>query len=86
MKKLFGSADLCHCLNRLGFRYEKQQHGTSHVKFFPPASHSVPKGIRPFMIIQLNKKQFDRHTCSRYVTEIVLMGFDRKKVIEVLDD
>ena len=85
MKKLFGSMNLCHCLIRLGFSYDKQ-HGTSHVKFFPPANHFVPKRIRPFIIIQLNKKQFDRHTCGRYITEIVLMGFNRKKVIDAFSD
>jgi len=84
MRKLFGSVDLCHALIRLDFKAEKQ-HGTSHLKFLPSVNHKVPSGIRPFMIVQLNKKQFDEHTCSRYVAELVKMGFDRKSILEALE-
>lgn len=83
MSKLFGSVDLCQCLMRLGFKPSKQS-SSSHVKFFPPSIHKVPIGTRPFMIIQVNKKQFDKHTCSRYIIELVRMGFDRAKILSVL--
>lgn len=85
MKRLFGSVDLLHCLSRLGFTPLRQK-STSHVKFMPPKNHVVPKGVRPFMIVQLNRKQYDKHSCSRYVSEIALMGFNRKEVLQCLED
>lgn len=85
MKRLFGSLDFCQVLLRLGFRVDKQ-HGSSHSKFSVPLKHKVPAGVRPFMIIQLNKKQFDKHTCSRYITELVQMGFDRNKITNAFED
>ena len=84
MSKLFGSADLCHCLMKLGFQASKQS-SSSHIKFFPPSIHKIPIGIRPFMIVQINKKQFDKHTCSRYIIELVRMGFERKEILNALE-
>lgn len=84
MKKLFGSIDVCQCLLKLGFTYQKQ-HGSSHIKFLPQKSHKIPRGVRPFMIVQLKKKQFDKHTCSRYISELITMGFERKLIMEAFE-
>lgn len=84
MKKLFGSLEFCQVLTRLGFKAQRQQ-GTSHVKFIPPTNHKIPLSTRPFMIVQLSKRQFDKHTCSRYISELIKMGFDKKRIHEVLE-
>ncbi len=82
-KKLFGSIDLIQCLLDLGFTSDKTCKG-HHPKFLPPEGHIVPKGIPPFMMLKYGLKQYDRHSCSRYVTELVTMGFNRAKIIELL--
>lgn len=82
-RKAFGSLQLCECLIKLGFKPRKTHH-SSHIKFDPPHEHKIPQGIRPFMIVQVNQKQFDPHECSRYISEIVQKGFQRDKVLKLL--
>lgn len=56
----------------------------SSSKISPPVGHVVPKGIPPFMMLKYDQKQYDKHSCSRYITELVILGFNRAKVIELL--
>jgi len=82
--KLFGSLTLFEALMKLGFSTDEHQKG-SHVKLYPPKSHKIPKGVMPFQIVQIGKKQFDRHECNRYISELVQKGFDRKKIKEAIE-
>lgn len=86
VKKLFGTVGLIECLIDLGFTSDKTCKG-HHPKFLPPAGHIIPKvipPIPPFMMLKYDVRQYDKHSCSRYITELVILGFDRKKVIELL--
>jgi hypothetical protein len=83
MSRFFGHYALCKCLHTLGFTPEKQV-GSSHVKFTPPKDHIVPSNLRPFIIVILNTNEYSKHTCSRYVTEIVQLGFNRNTVKKLL--
>lgn len=81
--KLFGTFVLCQCLTELGFTSNKAK--SSHVKFNPSKDHKIPLGVRPFIIIQLNQKQYDCHECSRYISELVQKGFERKRILQLLN-
>lgn len=81
MKTRFGSNKLSHTLEKLGFVAERRTSGTSHLKY---CCDSKLKGVRPFIIVILGKKVYDPNTCSSYITEITRLGFDRKKVIDLL--
>lgn len=74
--------DLCECVRNLGCKYDHCS--SSHVFFNLPSNHKLPIGERPYITIQMNKKQYDRHECNRYITQLVRKGFDRKKVLELL--
>lgn len=83
-KRLFGSITLGECLIKLGFTLVKQS-GTSHMKFNPPKNNLTPKGVPAYMVIQTNKKQYDPHSCSRYISELVRKGYDRKLILQYLE-
>lgn len=85
MEKLFGSVHLIHCLKKIGFIQDSQK-GSSHLKFIPPKEHKIPDGIRPFMMVQLGKKQYDPHSCSRYLTELNRLGFNKKELEKLLQE
>ena len=85
MSILFGHIKLCNCLNKLGFKPQSQL-ATSHIKFFVPKNHKTPLGLRPFIMIKYGVRQYDKHTCSRYITEIVQLGFDRNTVKKLLEE
>ena len=85
MSRLFGHYSLCNCLHKLRFKPQPQI-ASRHVKFIVPDGHKVPVGSRPFIIVIYNKKQYDKHTCSRYITEIARLGFDRNKVKKLLEE
>lgn len=82
-KRLFGSLELIECLRSLGFTHDTTCKG-HHVKFIPPKSHKVPHGVYPFMMLQYGKKQFNRHSCARYISELVKLGFDKAKIQSIL--
>lgn len=82
--RLFGSVKLIECLINLGFTNDKSCKG-HHPKFYPPKDHIIPSGIPPFMMLKYNQKQYDKHSCSRYITELVKMGFERKKILKLLE-
>lgn len=83
--KLFGSLILFQTLIKLGFITNDHQKG-SHVKLYPPKKITVPLGVKPFMIVQMGKKQFDKHECSRYISELVQKGIDRKEIIRLMNE
>lgn len=78
----FGSRELCSALINLGFKKEKQG-GTRHLKF--SISKKLLQGIRPFIIVILNRKNFDPHTRSSYIRQIKKLGFSEKEIIDAFE-
>ena len=78
--KNFGTKDLCKCLENLGFTFDEHQTSNHHYKYSAPKGHIVPKGLRPFMMVQIGQKVFRPHSCSRYITEIKQLGFTKEEI------
>lgn len=82
MRFTFGSRDLIRCLANLGFTPEKQL-GTSHQKFTSPKEKaSRNPGQRPFVIVQHGQKQYDPHARTRYLRQVMNLGFTEKEIVE----
>lgn len=81
--KLFGSNDLCKCLKRLAFT-PLPQNGTSHVKYKVLPDIKTTPGIRPYIIVILGRKTYDRNTCSSYITQLKRLGFSKEDIIKNL--
>jgi len=79
-KVSFGTKKLIKCLVKLGFR-EQYPHA-SHQKFMAPLDQTIPKGKRPFIIVILGRKQFDKHSTTRYIGQICDLGFDKEMVLK----
>jgi len=79
MKRSFGSKELCRCLKHLGFRLQSSR-GTSHVKFKIPPGRKIPVGTRPFIIVQMGRKSYDKHSSTRYLRQIKDLGFSEEEV------
>ena len=77
--KSFGSTDLIKCLLRLGFTKDKST-GSSHSKYNCPKK--MEKGIRPFLIVILNVKTYDKTTQNRYLTQLKKLGYSLKELEE----
>ena len=80
----YGSRELVHCLESLGFSLRRKQTGTSHVKYDPPSHVKVNPGERSFVIVQLNIKTYDSNACSRWINQIKSFGFSREEIIKAL--
>lgn len=81
-KRLFGSIEFYQCVVDLGCKVDRCS--SSHILFNLPLNHKLPLGERPYITIQMGKKQFDKHECNRYITQLVRKGFDRAKILELL--
>ena len=79
----FGSTELCKCLERLGF-IRLPQKATSHIKFKPPQGKSLPTGQKNFIMIQLQRKNYDKHSTRRYIRQIQNFGFTEKEILKHL--
>lgn len=75
---IFGSKELIKCLEKLGFVFESQR--ASHCKYKPPKGYPKDKSLRPFMIVQEDRGNYVQHSCSRYISEIKLMGFTQDEI------
>jgi hypothetical protein len=51
-----------------------------------PKGRPYPVGERPFMIVQLGKKGFDKHSASRYIGELKKKGFSREEIGAAFND
>lgn len=81
MRFTFGSKGLIKCLLNLGF-IPKKQLGTSHQKFIPPVRKVSNLQQRPFIIVQHGQKEFDPHARTRYLRQIINLGFSEKEIIK----
>ncbi len=84
MNPSFGTKELIKCLIHLDFK-EQPNSGTSHVKYKSPMT-PTDLNIRPFIIVQLGRKVYDKHTQSRYIRQILRLGFDKVSVLNALDN
>ena len=82
MGKIFGCEDFCKCLERLGFTYHSEN--SSHYKYAVPKGHLVPSGLRPFMMVQMHRKDYDKTSCSRYISELKKLGFTSEQIEQAL--
>ena len=81
--KSFGSKELVKCLDKLGFK-AKSQNATSHLKFSAPDGCQINIGDRDFIIVQMNRKEFDPHARTRYVAQIKKFGFSENEILKNL--
>ena len=65
--KNYGSKELVKCLEKLGFK-SNPQNGTSHLKFSAPNGCKIDPGCRDFVMVQTNRKEFDPHARTRYIS------------------
>jgi len=82
MGKSFGTKELCKCLEKLGFTCKGIK--SSHVKFNLPKNRKISAGLRPFMIVQLGKKNYDSYIANRYVSELKKLGFNKEEIEKYL--
>lgn len=78
----FGSKDLERCLTCLGFT--PRQSKASHKKYDCPKACKIPVGVRPFIIIVLNKKHYDDISTSKWVKQIRAFGFTDEQIASCL--
>mgnify|MGYP001301508003 CR=1 FL=1 len=78
MAKIFGSKELINCVENLDCKYNSSK--SSHIKYNLPEGHKLPKGERPFYIIQVSRKTYAKHICNRYITELKMKGFTKKQI------
>lgn len=83
MRSSFGTEELIRCLINLGF-IKQPSTGSSHIKYKCPDPKKVPVGIRPFIIVIENTKVYDKHTMSRYRTEIRRLGYSTVQIEEAM--
>ncbi len=83
--KNFGSKELCKGLLTLGFTLAKNQTSSHHIKYDIPKGHAIDNELRPFMMVQLGQKSFHPHACSRYITELKRLGFEKEKIEDCLN-
>ena len=80
----FGSKDLLNCVIGLGFTLHRKQTGTSHIKYDCPKGIKTEAGFRPFIMIQMGHKVYDKNACSRYLGELKKFGFTEEKILSCL--
>lgn len=78
MKVSFGTKTLIACLLCLSFT-KAPSSGSSHQKF-SLTGRKVTSGVRPFMIVILNRKSYDPVTQRRYITQLKRLGFTQKEI------
>lgn len=83
MKSSFGTEKLIKCLINLGFSKQPST-GSSHVKYKCPNLQGIPIGTRPFIIVIQGVKVYDKHTMSRYRTEIRRLGYSTGQIEEAM--
>jgi len=81
--KSFGSKELCKCLENLGFQRQPQK-ATSHIKYKIPSGKKIPCKWKPFIVVQLGRKNYDNHSSTRYMRQIINLGFDINEIIKKL--
>ncbi len=84
MMRAFGSKELIGCVEFLGFI--KKSIAASHAKYEMPKGRPCPSGERPFMIVQLEKKGFDKHSANRYIGELKRKGFSKEEIEAAFND
>jgi hypothetical protein len=82
MGKIFGSNQLIKCVISLGCKSERCN--SSHEIFNIPASVKPIDGERPFIVIQKGRKQFDKHSCNRYLSQLKAKGFKKEDIEKYL--
>lgn len=81
--KCYGSKELIKCLLKLGFK-PNQQNATSHQKFSAPDSCKINIGDRNYVMVQTNRREYDPHARTRYITEIKRLGFSENEILKYL--
>lgn len=84
MGRTFGSNKLIKCLKILGFTYHS--HSASHEKYRPPIGYPKDKRLRPFLEVQIGRKDYVQHSCSRYIGQIKAMGFTQKQIDDAFNN
>lgn len=82
MGKIFGSDQLIKCVILLGCRLNRSN--SSHGVFDLPKGIKPSDGERPFIVIQKGRKQFDKHSCNRYLSQLKAKGFKKKDIEKYL--
>jgi hypothetical protein len=83
MGNIFGSAQLIKCVLSLGCKLNRAN--SSHEIFdIPKNVKSVVDSERPYIVIQTGRKQFDRHSCSRYLSQLKAKGFKKEDIEKYL--
>ena len=79
MPKTFSSDDYCKFLLKHGFTVTGNK-GTSHQKYKPPKSLKIPQGVRPFVVVVLNRKSYDPITASKIRKQLIKLGLSLETV------
>ncbi len=78
----FGSKELEKCLACLGFAGRKAI--ASHKKYTTPAEKKVSLHTRPFIVVILGKKSYANQTVSKYIKDIINLGFSEEEIQKCL--